>query len=85
MTGIMWIAAALLVAAEPNSPAQPGQSHQQHQASAEHQPAAATGDRCCCSEEMMHKMMMEMMQKHQGVEHPSAGTPPKGSEHEHQQ
>ena len=46
------------------------QSHEQHQAAGQHQSSAqhqvaGTGEKCCC-EEMMRKMMTEMMQKHQG-------------------
>lgn len=50
-------------------------SHEQHQATGQHE-APASGEKCCC-EEMMRKMMAEMMQKHQGkgMEMPK-GVPP---------
>jgi hypothetical protein len=38
----------------------------QHQGMEQHQ-MAGTGEKCCC-EEMMKKMMSEMIQSHQGME-----------------
>ena len=60
-----WLAGAVLATVASTAGAQPTpQSHEQHKATAQHQDSAS-GEKCCC-EEMMHKMMMEMMQKHQG-------------------
>jgi hypothetical protein len=51
----------LLLAANAAATQPAAQSHEQHQASVQHQAAGPEG-RCCC-EEMMRKMMSQMMQK----------------------
>lgn len=59
--------------------AQPAPSeHAQHQAIGQHQ-ATATDQKCCC-EDMMRKMMSEMMQQHQGIGMPQA---PKANSGQH--
>lgn len=86
MTGIALVAAALLAAAEPATvdTAQPTPAHQQHQATGQHRADAASDARCCC-EEMMHKMMQEMTQKHRGMDtqHPAAVETPTPEDHKH--
>jgi hypothetical protein len=41
------------------------QSHEQHQATGAHQ--VTDGKEKCCCEDMMRKMMSDMMQQHQGM------------------
>lgn len=86
MTGIALVAAALLAAAEPATvdTAQPTSAHQQHQATGQHQADADSDARCCC-EEMMHKMILEMTQKHRGMDrqHPATAATPKPEDHKH--
>lgn len=67
MIGIAMLSAAML-AAQP-APALAVQPHQHQEQAPNH---SASDARCCC-EEMMQKMMTEMMQKHQGMgmQHPS--------------
>ena len=78
LAGSMALASA--TGALPQTPATP---HQQHQAAAEHEQAVAVDSHCCC-EEMMRKMMIEMMQKHQqmGVAQPTEPKP-QPEEHKH--
>lgn len=89
------LAATLLAVGANAAAAQPApQAHDQHQATAAHPATApeqvADSQKRCCCEEMMHKMMMEMMQKHQGMgmagskanADPNA---PKADDHQHKQ
>jgi len=89
------LAATLLAFGANAAAAQPApQAHDQHQATATHQAtaqqqAADSQKRCCC-EEMMHKMMMEMMQKHQGMGMPGSKAnadpnAPEADDHQHKQ
>jgi hypothetical protein len=62
--------------------------HAQHQASGQ-DPVSPAGQQCCC-EEMMHKMMSEMMQKHQGMGMPASKAnadqhAPAADDHQHKQ
>lgn len=83
MTGIALLSAALLLAGESATPgpAPQAQPHE-HQAAGPHRPDTASDARCCC-EEMMHKMMMEMMQKHQGMGMAQPANAEKPEEHKH--
>lgn len=88
MTLVTMFAAPMLLFAANAAAAQPvAQSHEQHQASGQHQAAGAQG-RCCC-EEMMRKMMSEMMQKKgmgMSQEKANADQPPAApDEHQHKQ
>ena len=66
MRAVSWFVSALFAGVASAANAQtPTESHEQHQATGQHQ-VAGKGEKCCC-EEMMRKMMMEMMQKHQGM------------------
>lgn len=76
MRMLIWLVGVLLAVPAGTAQAQPApQSHEQHQASGQHETPTG-GEKCCC-EEMMRKMMAEMMQKHQGkgMEMPK-GVPP---------
>lgn len=66
MRAVSWLVGAAFAMAASAAIAQPAtESHEQHRATGQHQ-FADKSDKCCC-EEMMRKMMMEMMQKHQGM------------------
>ena len=89
------LAATVLAFGANAAAAQPApQAHDQHQATVPHQAAAheqvADSQKHCCCEEMMHKMMMEMMRKHQsmGMPGPKANADPNSPEaddHQHKQ
>ena len=66
MRAVSWLVGASFSVVASAANAQPAtETHEQHQAIGQHQ-VADKGEQCCC-EEMMRKMMMEMMQKHQGM------------------
>lgn len=61
----------LLVAAPSAAGAEPTAQSHQHESAAKHQATGqgkmnATAEKCCC-EEMMKKVISEMMRKHQGM------------------
>ena len=64
------------------------QSHEQHEAAGQHQPSAqhqvaGSGEKCCC-EEMMRKMMTDMMRQHQGMgAQMQKGAPQPDQDHAH--
>lgn len=69
------LAGPLLVITAGAAAQTPPSPHQKHEATGQHQVSAqrhaAAGEQRCCCEEMMHKMMSEMMAKHQGTAKPS--------------
>jgi hypothetical protein len=85
MTGLASLASALLFAANPATADPPAQVHQQHQAIGQHQATTPSEARCCC-DETMHKMMMQMMQMHQGMgmSRPKDGEKPPQQPEQHQ-
>ena len=87
MTPVTMFAAPMLLFAANAAAAQPAtQSHEQHQATGQHPAADAEGHFCC--EEMMRRMMSEMMQKQgMGMSQPKANAdqPPAPDEHQHKQ
>lgn len=87
MSTLSWLVGGALAAAASAAGAQPtAQSHEQHQATAQHEataqhPVAGVAQKYCC-DEMMRRMMMDMMQRHQGIGDPKGPSQPE-KDHAH--